>query len=339
MNILLIGAGSVGQGLLEILSEKSDALKADYGFVPQIIGIATRSKGTLFDEQGLPVNALRAALQQGHLDIQAPSASLRRDLDVKVLIEQPAVDVVIEASPTNVQTGQPALDTVDHALKAGKHVVLANKGPLVVAGVELMRRAKHVGKALHYEAAVMAGTPAIRLATRGLPGAQISGFRGILNGTTNYMLTEMAAGVPFADALADAQRLGYAETDPSGDVDGWDAAAKVIILAAAVFGVQWSLDQLAVTGISDVSQAQIQSAQAEGKRWKLIAEGTREGGRVQPVALSVDDPLSSVGGTLNAVTYTTDVNGDITLIGAGAGGRETGFALLSDLLEIYEQFL
>jgi homoserine dehydrogenase len=336
MNILLIGAGSVGQGFLDVLSLKAQPLQEQYGFVPRIVGIATRSKGTLFNEAGLPLAELQTALQQGSFDLITSSDSLQRGLDIKAMIQHPAVDVVIEASPTNVQTGQPALDMIYHALNQGKHVVLANKGPLVVDGVGLMRCAEEVGKALLYEATVMAGTPSIRLAAKGLPGAQITGFRGILNGTTNFMLTKMSDGEDFSTVLAEAQRLGYAEADPSGDVDGWDAAAKVIIMAAAVFGIQLSLDQLSVTGIGSLTQEQIQQAAAEGKRWKLIAEGNSSGGSVKPVALPVSDPLANVNGTLNAITFQTDLNGDVTLIGKGAGGRETGFALLSNLLEIYK---
>ncbi len=340
MNILLIGAGSVGQGLLQMLAKKSHISGKTGGLSAKIVGVATGSRGTLFDEHGLPLAALGAALHRRTTDLAATieSPSLQRNPDIYAMIEHPAVDVVVEASPTNVHTGQPALDYVYRALKHNKHVVLANKGPLVVDGLGLMRCAEDAGLALRYEATVMAGTPAIRLATQGLPGAEISGFRGILNGTTNYILTQMDQGAAFADALADAQQRGYAETDPSGDVDGWDAAAKVIILAAALFGIQFSLDQLSVTGISSLDPQQIQQAQAEGKRWKLIAEANRSGGSVRPVALPVSDPLASVSGTLNAITYATDVNQDVTLIGPGAGGPETGYALLSDLIEINREF-
>jgi homoserine dehydrogenase len=338
MNILLIGAGSVGQGFLKVLALRSQSLQESHGFVPRIVGVVTRSKGTLFDEAGLPLDALRTALQNGHLDLTLNSSTVQRNPAIQTILQHSAVDIVVEASPTNVQTGQPALDYIYTALNHGKHVVLANKGPLVVDGIGLMRCAESVGKALDYEATVMAGTPAIRLATKGLPGAQVTGFRGILNGTTNFILTKMSEGGSFDEALAEAQRLGYAETDPSGDVDGWDAAAKVIILSAAIFGVQLTFEQLSVSGIGELTSSQIQQAKMERKRWKLIAEGTREGGRVHPVALPVDDPLANVNGTLNAVTYTTDINGDVTLVGAGAGGQETGFALFSNLLEIYEQF-
>ncbi len=338
MNILLIGAGSVGQGLLQILAEKSQPLYETSGFSPKIVGVATGSRGTLFDENGLSFDALQTALRSRTLDLDPASPTLQRNRDIRDMIEHPTVDVIVEASPTNVQTGQPALGYVYHALTHGKHVVLANKGPLVVDGPGLMHCAESVGRALRYEATVMAGTPAIRLAKQGLPGAEISGFRGILNGTTNYMLSQMGEGISFTDALADAQQRGYAETDPSGDVDGWDAAAKVIILAAAIFGVQFSLDDLSVTGISGLDQQQIEQAKAEGKQWRLVAEADRNGGCVRPVALPNSDPLANVSGTLNAITYRTDVNQDVTLIGAGAGGRETGYAIVSDLLEISKHF-
>ncbi|MEO8394085.1 MAG: homoserine dehydrogenase, partial [Chloroflexota bacterium] len=185
---------------------------------------------------------------------------------------------------------------------------------------------------------VMAGTPSIRLAMQALAGCQIKSARGILNGTTNYMLTEMEGGLGYAEALELAQALGYAESDPTADVDGWDSAGKAIILAAALFAKKLTLDEIDVRGIRSITPEEITAARAAGERWKLIAQITPDGGSVAPVRISENHPLASVSGATNAITYSTDLLGDITLIGAGAGGVQTGFGLLSDLLEIAQRF-
>jgi homoserine dehydrogenase len=221
-------------------------------------------------------------------------------------------------------------------LESGQHVVLANKGPVAVAYPELASRAKAAGKLLRFEATVMAGTPSIRLGAQALAGCKITQARGILNGTTNYILTQMEDGMSYADALARAQALGYAEADPTADVDGWDAAAKAVILAAALFGARLTLADMSVRGIRDLTTQDIATAKAAGERWKLIAQVTPTGGSVQPTRVPLAHPLAGVSGTTNAVTYITDLLGDVTLVGAGAGRLQTGFGLLSDLLEIHD---
>jgi homoserine dehydrogenase len=147
----------------------------------------------------------------------------------------------------------------------------------------------------------------------------------------------MEIGMSYADALAQAQALGYAEADPTADVDGWDAAGKAIILAAALFGQRLSLDAMPVKGISQLTVSDIEAARAAGERWKLIASVSLDGGRVEPVRLPQNHPLAQVSGTTNAVTFTTDLLGEVTLIGPGAGPRATGFGLLSDLLAIHKR--
>ncbi|HRF93702.1 MAG TPA: hypothetical protein PLZ51_00840, partial [Aggregatilineales bacterium] len=183
----------------------------------------------------------------------------------------------------------------------------------------------------------MAGTPSIRLAMNALRGSNITALKGILNGTTNYILTHMETGMPYADALAEAQRLGYAETNPDGDVLGWDTAGKLSILAAALFGMQLKLSEMSVQGITEITPQMIADAQANGERWKLIAEISSAGIKVAPQRLPISHPLANISGTTNAITYTTDVLGDVTLIGAGAGGIPTGYGMLADLIEICEK--
>ena len=335
LNIVLIGLGSVGQGLLRILATKADELRAVEGFEARIVGAATRTRGSLYHANGLDVSRLYGI---HHLDDYPDAEGLERGWDALRLAREGRADVLVEASPSNLQTGQPALDVCYAALDSGKHLVLANKGPVAVAYDQLMARAAQAGRLLRFEGTVMAGTPSLRLGMQALAGCRISAARGIFNGTTNYILTQMEAGMAYADALAEAQRLGYAEADPTADVDGWDAAAKAIIVSQALFGKRLTFAQMDVRGISHLTAADIDVARAAGERWKLIATVTETGASVQPIRLPLAHPLASVSGTTNAITYTTDLLGDVTLIGAGAGSVQTGFALLADLLEIHKNF-
>lgn len=335
MNIALVGFGNVGQGFTHILQHKADALRREYGFEARLVAVVTGSRGSLYHPDGLALGALIEAAGRGSLDHYPDAPGLQRGWDALRIVNQPGVDALVEASPSNLRSGQPALDVCRAALKAGRHVVLANKGPVAVAYAELVELAAQAGVLLRFEGTVMAGTPSLRLAQQALAGCRISAARGILNGTTNFILTRMESGLAYEAALAEAQALGYAEADPSADVDGWDAAGKAVILAAALFGQQLTLDDMAVTGISGISSDAVRAAQSAGRRWKLIASVTSEGARVEPVSLLVTDPLAGVSGATNAITYTTDLLGDVTLIGAGAGRQETGFALLADLLDIH----
>lgn len=338
MRLILIGFGTVGQGLAEILRDKAALFDEQYAFAPQIVGVATRTRGILYAPSGLAIPALLEAIQKGHLDhYQTGQNDLVRDWDTLQLIRDAQADVMIEASVSDLQTAQPATDYALAAFESSKHVVLANKGPVALHYGQLAQAAQQAKRQLRYEATVMAGTPVMALAEDALAGCTIQGVRGILNGTTNYILTQMEAGMQYVDALAKAQQLGYAEADPTADVDGWDAAGKVLILANALFGKALQMQDLDVTGIRHLTLTDIQAAAAAGERYKLIASVTATHGRVQPLRLPIHDPLAAVGGATNALTLQTDLLGDVTLIGAGAGRIETGTALLNDVLAIHRQ--
>ncbi len=334
MKLALIGFGTVGQGLLEILRDKGAQLKAQYGFEAQVVAVATRSKGTLYNPNGLDIPSLLAAAKSGSFNTYPDAAGLQRNQDILALIKTCNADVLVECSNTDLQTGQPALNYCYAAFDSGKHVVLANKGPVAVAYSDLVARAAKAGKQLRFEATVMAGTPSIRLAMQALRGCTITEARGILNGTTNYILTQMEGGMSYADALGQAQQLGYAEADPAGDVEGWDAAGKVIILARALFNSTITFKDMDVKGITDITTADVLAAANAGEKWKLIAHVTPTSGSVQPMRVKLSNPLAAVSGGTNAITYTTDLLGDVTLVGSGAGAHQTGFGLLSDLLDI-----
>ncbi len=334
MKLILVGFGVVGQGFAEILLEKGEDLRSRHQFSAAIVGVVTATKGMLYHPDGLDTRQLLRAAAAGSFAEYPESAPLRRDWGAHDMIQRGGADVLLEASPTNLQTAQPALATCHLALEQGLHIVLANKGPVALDYASLRQKADANGLRMRYEATVMAGTPSMQMAGDALAGCKIRGARGILNGTSNFILTQMESGMSYADALAQAQDLGYAETDPTGDVEGWDAAGKVLILANALFGSSLTMADLDVRGITGISAADIEQARQAGKRYKLIAEATPAGGAVFPQRLPLSDPLASVGGSSNAITFDTDLLGAVTLIGAGAGRLETGYALLADLMAI-----
>ena len=339
MKLALIGFGTVGQGLAEILRDKADRLRDDYGFTAQIVAVSTRSRGSLYHPAGLEIDALLKSIKNnGTLDAYPNASGLQRGWDNLKIIRESNADTVVEISYTDIETGQPAIDHCRAAFESGKHVVTANKGPLALAYQELAVLAQKRGVRFAFEGAVMSGTPALRLVSATLAGNAITEVRGILNGTTNYILTQMEAGMSYRDALKRAQELGYAEADPTADVEGYDALAKVLILAGVVMNTPLKKEDATCRGISQLTAADIEQAKAEGKRWKLIGRLKKEGERVvagvAPEAVPLTDPLANVMGATNAITYQCDLAGPITLVGPGAGRTETGFSILIDLINI-----
>ena len=336
-NIALTGCGTVGKALLELLHEKREMLKNRFHFEYNISLISARSKGILLNPAGLDLDGVLSALHEKNSLSEFPQSSG----SFSELLTESKANILVEATPTNLNTAEPALAHITTALNQNIHVVTVNKGPIALNfnALQALAEAHHVQ--LRYEGTVMSGTPLIELAQHGLAGAAINRIEGILNGTTNYMLTRMENGASYEEALIEAQELGYAETDPSGDVDGWDAAVKVSILAKALFGVDLPIDQVDRTGISGISSEDIQAADKKGERIRLIAAIENHGdairGSVQPLSLPLTHPLSQVQGVMNAACLTTDTLGPVTLIGAGAGGRETAQALLADILNIAQK--
>ena len=336
-NIALTGCGTVGMALLELLHEKREMLKNRFHFEYNISLISARSKGILLNPAGLDLDGALSALHEKNSLCGFPQSSG----SFSELLTQSEANILVEATPTNLNTAEPGLEHITTALNQNIHVVTVNKGPIALHfnALQALAEAHHVQ--LRYEGTVMSGTPLIELAQHGLAGAAINRIEGILNGTTNYMLTRMENGASYEEALKEAQELGYAETDPSGDVDGWDAAVKVSILAKALFGVDLPIDQVDRTGISGISSEDIQAADKKGERIRLIATIENHGdsirGSVKPLSLPLTHPLSQVQGVMNAACLTTDTLGPVTLIGAGAGGRETAQALLADILNIAQK--
>jgi homoserine dehydrogenase len=338
LRLAFVGFGVVGQGVAEVLRDKGRQLAERYGIELAITAITDAKKGAVADPKGLdPAKVLAWLEAHGTLaGYPAPVSGW----DSLTTIRKAEADVVVEASWTDVKTGGPALEHFRTCFAAGKHLVTTNKGPMVVAPLEMIELALQAGVELRWEGTVMSGTPVISTARRGLAGCTISGFSGILNGTTNFMLTEMEGGRSYDDVLKQAQALGYAEADPSGDVLGWDAAGKVVILANTVLHVPLKLADVKITtGITRITLDDVRSAAAAGERWKLVAEARVDGGKVKaqvlPQRLPLANPLAGVMGPTNAVTFHTDLVGPVTIVGAGAGRSQTAFAVISDLLDIH----
>ena len=338
--LALIGFGTVGQGLLEILLERADDLLTEHGFEAQVVAVSDANKGAVYHPKGLDGAALLASVHaSGSLAAYPDKPGLVRGWDSLTTIRQSNADVIIEATWTDLHTGQPAIQHIETAFQLAKHVVTSNKGPVALAYHQLRSQADARRLYWGIEGTVMSGTPALRLAHTALAGCHIRALRGILNGTTNFMLTRMEEGVNYAEALAEAQRLGYAEADPSADVEGYDALGKLLILAAVVMNTPLEVNQVARQGITQLTRTDVEDAQANGQRWKLIAELKRDGKRVVasvgPQRIPVTHPLAAVRGSTNAITYETDWLGEVTLVGPGAGRQATGFALLADLLDLH----
>ena len=335
LRVALIGCGTVGQGLLEILRDRGDEIDRSAGLRIRVVGIADMKMGSAEAPSGLDTAQVLAAARTGSF-AGLPGADHRRD--ALGLIREVPADVVAEATYTNLETGEPAIAHVRAALTLGRPVVTTNKGPAALALGELQALARRHGAMFRYEGTVMSGTPVIGLAERALAGDTIREIRGILNGTTNFILTQMEAGGGYAEALAEAQRLGYAEANPAGDVEGHDAQGKVIILAAALMGTKLTAAQVPCEGITRITPEMIARARAERKRYKLVGVVRRTAAGVEaavaPHALPLEDPLAGISGVTNAVNFRTDLLGSLTVVGPGAGRVETGFALLADLVEV-----
>jgi homoserine dehydrogenase len=337
--LALIGFGNVGQGLAQIIVERGDEIARQYGAQISVVAVSDKLKGSLYDPNGLDLAKLLGASSECTRLEELPAP--QHGWDALQTIQNSNADIIAEVSYTDLNTGQPATGHIEAALRAGKHVITTNKGPIALHYPRLMELARQNKVEIGAEGTVMSGTPTLRLGMELLAGSGIRRIQGILNGTTNYILSRMADGVTYGDALASAQELGYAEADPTGDVEGIDAAGKVVILANLLMGANLTLKDVDRQGISHLTLEDVQKAQQANQRWKLIGSVERQGDQVKasvrPTSLSIAHPLAGINGATNAVTYTTDLLGDVTLIGPGAGRLETGFALLGDLLAIHRK--
>lgn len=353
--LILCGFGRVGRTFARLLVDRAALLRDAYGLALRVVAVADLDGSACLPDasrdagdglpppgaagDGLPLLALAAHFEAKKSLGAFPDAG-RPGWAGREVIERVAADVLVETTPTNITDGEPALTHVRAALARGLHVVSANKGPFLRHYAELRAAAARRGVALKVSAAAAAALPTLDVGQVALAGARIGGFEGILNGTTNYILTRMAAdGVAYAEALAEAQRLGIAEPDPRLDVEGHDTANKVVIIANAVLGADLTRDHVQVEGIAQVTPEAIAGARRAGAVIKLIGRAAWEGGRlvasVTPMALPFDHPLAGVQGSEKAITYHTDTMDRVTVMGGKSDPRGAAAALLKDIINLY----
>jgi homoserine dehydrogenase len=332
LRLILCGFGVVGQSLAKLLESRAEDLYARFGLKPRIVGVFD-TKGSAVESSGLDLNKL--------LDVKKKFGSVKKYSSTKNnlsgvdLIKNYDADVLIETTASNYKDAEPGMSHITEAMKHGLHVISVNKGPLALAFPSLMELASYNQVLLRFSGTVGGGTPILDYAKNSLRGERISSFEGILNGTTNYILTKMTNGMSFIDALNDAKQKGYVEADESLDLDGLDAAAKLVILANWVMDLKVTLPDIKRTGIRNVSTEDIKNAAQKKSAVKLIASCNKEL-IVSPKEVSLDDPLC-VNGTLNAISFTSEHSGTQTIIGRGAGGIETASSILRDLLDIRQE--
>ncbi|MBI5147303.1 MAG: homoserine dehydrogenase [Thaumarchaeota archaeon] len=332
MRIIICGFGTVAQSLAKLLVSRTDDLYAKYGLKPRIVG-AFDSKGGVVESSGLDLNRLVEVKKKfGTIKNYDKTKKSRSGLDI---INNVEADVLIETTASNYKDAEPGMSHIISAMKNGMHVISVNKGPLALAFPSLMELATYNQVLLKFSGTVGGGTPILDYAKNSLRGEQITSFAGILNGTTNYILTNMEHGMSFGEALKDAKSRGYVEADESLDLDGFDAAAKLVILANWIMGMKVTMPDIQRTGIRNVTTKDIKEAAKKNCAIKLIASCNKEL-VVGPREISTDDPLC-VNGTLNAISFTSEHSGTQTIIGKGAGGTETASSILRDLLDIRKE--
>ena len=338
--LAFIGFGNVARSLARLLMRKQSALERDYGITFSVTGIATGRHGCAVNPNGIDLNEALALVESG----QSISSITNYHLpipDSLSVIQHSAADFMFENSPVNYETGQPAIAHARAALEAGMHVSTANKGTVVHGYRELTALAESKGKVFRFESTVLGGTPLFATFREAFPAAELQSFKGIINATTNLILSRMEEGETFDQAVKYCQSIGIAETDPSGDVDGWDASIKVAALATVLMNTPLKPQQVDRTGIRGITPEMVKQAKAEGKRWKLVATAERDGdavrARVAPELVESASPLYGMMGSSTGLTFRTDVLPDYSVSvserpGMKGGPDETAYGLFADFI-------
>ena len=329
VKIALVGYGNVGRAFVQMLEKRRDFLAERYHSKAEIVAVCTRSRGALVEPSGLDAAEIDSR----------PFTKEQTAFDV---IDQVDYDVMMELTPINIRTGQPAIDHIKHALQRGKHVITANKGPIARAYRELKAMAREHHVKFYHESTVMDGVPVFNLTDETLKGCKILEVSGILNATTNYVLSEMEHGISWEDAVAEGQRLGFVEADPSVDLDGWDAAAKLTALMNVLMDVEITPEEIQREGIRGITPEQMVEARRQNQRFKLLCRGWVENGRpvgtVAPQMVDADSLYASINGTAAMVTITTDLMGSISVVEHVFQPEvdQTAYGVLGDLFRILE---
>lgn len=340
LDIVVLGFGSVARRFVRLLDELRPELIGEYDLETRVVGVEARSRGHVYSGRGLQAPALATSVENGGvIGVRGGTLPfLRRAMTASAATARQRRLVVVEATTLDIHRGQPAIGHVRTALDGGAHVVSANKGPAAFAYHSLSGAAKKAARCFLFESAVMDGVPVFNLRRATMAGVTVTGFRGVINSTTNYILTAMEQGDTFDGALAAMQRAGIAEADPSLDIDGWDAAAKTAVLANVLLGARLTPPDVEREGVTAAAGDRIRAARAVGRRLKLIASAERARGvvrgRVRLAEIPETDLLAGLEGQQNALVLQTDVLGEVAIVQRGWGLTQTAYGLVSDLVSI-----
>jgi homoserine dehydrogenase len=331
-NLCFLGFGNVNRTLVELLRLKSAELLDHYGIAWRVTGVASRRLGWWARPDGFDVDGLlNARSSSAFAEMRGQECPRHTDW-----LRAAQADVLFEATPLNVETGQPAIDHIRAALEHGAHAITANKGPIVHAYRELRDLAAQRGKQFLFESTVMDGVPIFSLFRNMLPAIEVKGFKGILNSTTNVILTGMEQGLSFDDALQQAQHIGVAETDASYDIEGWDAAVKVAALVNVVMGVRLLPREVKRQGIGQLTGEEVCAARAAGRPYKLVCRAQRTAAdvsaSVRPEQLPMIDPMALVNGTSSIIQFETDIFPGLTITEENPGLYATAYGMLADFI-------
>ncbi len=332
--LMLVGFGNVGRAFARLLERKQETLRSEFDFSTSISAIATGRHGIAVDPGGVDWQQAIRLVEHGR---SIDPLSTRHGLDsITEMIRSTPADFLFENSPVNHRTGQPAINYLKAALEMGMHAITANKGPVVHAYSELSALAAKKNRRFLFESAVMDGAPIFSLFRGPLPAVELRGFEGILNSCTNLLIELMEQGKTFEEAVEYGKSIGITETDPSADIDGWDAAIKVAALSTVIMGVPLKPDQIDRTGIRAITPEMIASARADGERWKLVCTAKRADARViakvAPQRVNQSSPLFAINGTSSYVQFETDVLPGLGIIESNPGPETTAYGLLADLI-------
>ncbi|HVG30061.1 MAG TPA: hypothetical protein VM864_10210 [Pyrinomonadaceae bacterium] len=328
-NLCLLGFGNVGRALARLLAAKSDAMREEFGVGWKITGVASRRLGWAVAPEGFDVEKLLAG------EVESMVSPAPRD--VRAWLAAARAGVMFETTSLEPHTGQPAVGHVRAALEAGAHAVTANKGAVVHGYAELSELARERGRRFLFEATVADCLPVFSMFRESLPAARLLGFRAILNSTTTVVIEEIERGRTFAEGVERAQLMGITETDPSYDVDGWDAAVKVSALAAVLMKAPLRLAEVERVGVRHLDATTLRAARAEGRPFRLVSRAQRDGGgrvraSVRPEQLARDDPFAALGGSSLAARFALDVLPGLTIVAHEPNLQSTAYGLLADFI-------
>ncbi len=339
-NLALIGFGNVARSLARLLLRKRDLLESQHAITFSFTGISTGRHGCAVNPEGINIEEALRLVESGKSISPLSSFEVSDSLSV---IQHSSAHVMFENSPVNTQTGQPALDHIRAALELGMHAITANKGPVVHGYRELTTLAKSKEKTFGFESTVLGGSPVFSVFREAFPLAELTSFKGILNATTNMILSRMENGEAYEDAVRYCQSIGLAETDPTNDVDGWDAAIKVAALITVLMDTPFTPQQVNPTGIRGITPEMIAQAKAEGKRYKLVCSVEKAGAQINahvaPELVDASSPLYGMMNSSTGVTFRTDVLPDYSITvsereGMAGGPVETAYGLFADFVNI-----